>query len=153
MRNMVQYQKRAGKCHRTPGDRRERMVSPSRRCRSTHGSTRSNSRQCSEFRDRPQRHSQAILSKYRVCGSKSCSSSGAVYQRKLHLCRKSLSDAIYAQLSNFLSRNSVILACSAAARRSSVSESCWIRSCIAVSISPDVLPVAQIMKINPNFCS
>jgi len=59
----------------------------------------------------------------------------------------------YAELSNFFNLNAVILACSAAARRSSVSESCWRRSCSAASISADDLPVAQMMKIKPNFCS
>ena len=43
------------------------------------------------------------------------------FTKELHLCRKSLSGAIYAQLSSFLSRSSVILACSAAPSRNSVS--------------------------------
>jgi hypothetical protein len=56
-------------------------------------------------------------------------------------------------VSSFLTRNSVILACSAAASFSSVSESFARRSFSAESISSEVLPVAQIMKINPNFSS
>src|SRR5258705_11931012 len=73
---MVRCQKPTGKCRWTRGGRREKTVSHARQCRSRHGSTRSNSRQCSVFRDKPRRHLQAILWKYPVCGLKSCSFGG-----------------------------------------------------------------------------
>ena len=156
-RNMAQYQKPTGKCRRKPAGRRERTVSRARRCRSMHGSTRSSSRPCSVVREPPRHHSRAFPGTYRVRGLKSCSSSGAVYQRTESLPQKVLvlaSRGVHlSPASNFFSRNSVILACSAAARRSSVSESCWRRCCSAPSISSEVLPVAQIMKIKPNFSS
>src|SRR5215204_3979609 len=55
--------------------------------------------------------------------------------------------------SNFFSRNSVILLCSAAAMVSSACVSCLSLSRSAASISSEVLPVAQIMKMKPNLCS
>jgi hypothetical protein len=61
--------------------------------------------------------------------------------------------ADHAPVSNFFSRNSVILLCSAAATGSSSRASCPSRARRAASISSEVLPVAQIMKMNPNFCS
>src|ERR1041385_3650749 len=53
----------------------------------------------------------------------------------------------YGVVSNFFSRNSVILLCSAAAMGSSSAASCSIRSRNAANISPEDLPVAQMMKI------
>src|SRR5690349_6689756 len=61
--------------------------------------------------------------------------------------------ANYEEVSNFFNRSSVILLCSAAAMGSSASRSCWSRSRRAASISSEVLPVAQMMKMKPNFCS
>src|SRR5689334_9778707 len=59
----------------------------------------------------------------------------------------------HAPVSNFFSRNSVILLCSAAAMGSSSAASCSRRSRRAASTSPKVLPVAQMMKMKPNFFS
>ncbi len=59
----------------------------------------------------------------------------------------------YEEVSNFFSRKPVILLCSAAAMGSSATASCESLSRRAASISSEVLPVAQMMKIKPNFCS
>ncbi len=180
---MVQCQKLSGKCRRIPADRRERTVSHDHQCRSMHGSTRSSSRQCSVIREQRRHHSLAFPWTYRVRGLKSCSSSRAVYQSLRRIERtvgaalrgRPRLMALYSRarfksraategrpystfhgdqgLRSFFSRNWVILACSVAARRSSVSESWLSRSCSAASISSEVLPEAQIMKIKPNFCS
>jgi hypothetical protein len=143
-RNTVRYQKSAGRFRWTLGGRRGRMASRVRLRRSTHGSTRSNSRLCSVFQGKQQRHSPELPLMCRVCGLKWCSRSGLSVPNN---------GQNYGKLINFFNRNSVILLCSAAAVGNSVATSFSSRCFNAESISSEVLPVAQMMKINPNFCS
>ena len=141
MRNTVRCQKPTGKFRSIPGDRRGRTASRARHRRSRHGSTRSNSRQYSGLPDKPRRHSPVRLLTCRVCGWRWCSRSGLSVTRN------------YGELTNFFSLSSVILLCSPAAIGSSVAASFSIRWRRAASISSEVFPVAQMIKMKPNFCS
>jgi hypothetical protein len=58
----------------------------------------------------------------------------------------------YEEVSNFFSRKLVILLCSAAAMGSSAAGLFRSLSRRAASISSEVLPVAQMMKMKPNLC-